>query len=122
MRPVARFCPSFEEKQMVHVNQEWNLTTYIKSHNHFKWLNNLKSFLSLLSTSSSMAVVELKVGMHCKECAKKIKKAIKKIDDIETYKVDVELNKITVTGNITVEEVQKALQKIGKSGSSWDED
>ncbi|KAK1317747.1 hypothetical protein QJS10_CPA05g00375 [Acorus calamus] len=38
---------------------------------HFNSANHFKS----------SEVVEPMVGMHCKECAKKIKKAIKKIDD-----------------------------------------
>ncbi|KAK2982450.1 hypothetical protein RJ640_026293, partial [Escallonia rubra] len=67
-------------------------------------------------------VVELKVGLHCEECIKKILKAIKKIEDIETYDVDMQLNKVTVTGNVTTEEVTKALQKIGKQVSNWGED
>nr|GFC39630.1 copper transport protein ATX1 [Tanacetum cinerariifolium] len=33
-------------------------------------------------------VVELKVGLHCEECIKMILKAIKKLQDIETYDVD----------------------------------
>ncbi|OVA12689.1 Heavy metal-associated domain [Macleaya cordata] len=69
-----------------------------------------------------MATVELKVGMHCEECIKKIKKAIKKIEDIETYDFDIKLNKITVTGNITPEKVIRVLQKMGKTASPWDEE
>ncbi|KAK1324989.1 hypothetical protein QJS10_CPA01g02813 [Acorus calamus] len=38
------------------------------------------SFISTLRIISNLQVVEPMVGMHCKECAKKIKKAIKKID------------------------------------------
>ncbi|XP_073008881.1 heavy metal-associated isoprenylated plant protein 45 isoform X1 [Typha latifolia] len=67
-------------------------------------------------------VVELKVGMHCEKCIKAIKKAIKKIDDMETYQLDTEQNKVTVTGNVTTEEVMKVLQKIGKSATSWGEE
>ncbi|XP_062155574.1 heavy metal-associated isoprenylated plant protein 45 [Alnus glutinosa] len=67
-------------------------------------------------------VVELKVGLHCEECIKKILKAIKKMDDIETYNVDTQLNKVTVTGNVTTEEVIRVLQKIGKSASTWEGD
>lgn len=64
-------------------------------------------------------VVELKVGLHCEECIKKILKAIKKIEDIETYNVDTQLNKVIVTGNVTTEQVIRALQKIGKKASTW---
>ncbi|GJN17305.1 hypothetical protein PR202_gb04362 [Eleusine coracana subsp. coracana] len=67
-------------------------------------------------------VVELKVGMHCERCIKAIKKAIKTIDDMESYQLETETNKVTVTGNITPEEVVKALQKIGKTATSWAEE
>ena len=69
-----------------------------------------------------MALVELKVGMHCDKCIKAIKKAIKKIDDVETYKLDTELNKVTVTGDVTSEEVVRVLHKIGKVATPWNED
>uniref|UniRef100_A0A0E0C9N9 HMA domain-containing protein n=1 Tax=Oryza meridionalis TaxID=40149 RepID=A0A0E0C9N9_9ORYZ len=69
-----------------------------------------------------MAVVELKVGMHCDRCIKAIKKAIKTIDDMESYQLDTEINKVTVTGNVTPDEVVKALQKIGKTATNWGED
>lgn len=67
-------------------------------------------------------VVELKVFLHCEECIKKILKAIKKIQDIETYNVDIQLNKVTVTGNVTEEEVIKVLQKIRKTAIPWQGD
>ncbi|KAK3422678.1 copper transport protein ATX1 [Eucalyptus grandis] len=67
-------------------------------------------------------VVELKVGLHCEECIKKILKAIKKMEDVDTYDVDVELNKVTVTGNVTSEAVIRALNKIGKQASRWGSD
>ncbi|GMN41210.1 hypothetical protein TIFTF001_010427 [Ficus carica] len=65
-------------------------------------------------------VVELKVGLHCEECIKKILKAIKKIEDIETYNIDTQLNKVIVTGNVTTDEVIRVLHKIGKSASTWE--
>ncbi|MED6172203.1 hypothetical protein PIB30_047865 [Stylosanthes scabra] len=67
-------------------------------------------------------VVELKVGLHCDECIKKILKAIKKIEDIETYNVDTEMNKVTVTGNVTREQVMRVLHKIGKNAAVWEHD
>ncbi|KAG6760047.1 hypothetical protein POTOM_036546 [Populus tomentosa] len=65
-------------------------------------------------------VVELKVGLHCNECIKKILKAIKKIQaDIETYDIDTQLNKVTVTGNVSSEEVIRVIHKIGKTATTW---
>ncbi|XP_042067976.1 copper transport protein ATX1-like [Salvia splendens] len=82
----------------------------------------LSSFLPLFIDEQSMAnVVELKVGLHCDECIKKILKAIKKIEDIESYDVDTQYNKVTVTGNVTTEKVIRVLQKIGKHATTWDE-
>jgi len=76
----------------------------------------------LLCSPGTMAVVELKVGMHCERCIKAIKKAIKTIDDMESYQLETETNKVTVTGNVTPEEVVKALHKIGKTATCWTED
>ncbi|XP_022747547.1 copper transport protein ATX1 [Durio zibethinus] len=67
-------------------------------------------------------VVELKVGLHCEECIKKILKAIKKIEDIETYNVDTKLNKVIVTGNVSTDQVVRVLQKIGKQATIWASD
>ncbi|XP_050211045.1 copper transport protein ATX1 [Mercurialis annua] len=67
-------------------------------------------------------LVELQVNLHCEECIKKILKAIKKIQDIETYNVDIELNKVIVTGNVTTQQVIRVIQKIGKTATTWEED
>ncbi|CAL5202998.1 unnamed protein product [Lathyrus oleraceus] len=67
-------------------------------------------------------VVEVKVGLHCDDCIKKILKAIKKIQDIETYNVDTKLNKVIVTGNVTTEQVTRVLHKIGKNATPFQED
>ncbi|CAM8955404.1 unnamed protein product [Rhodiola kirilowii] len=66
-------------------------------------------------------VVELRVGLHCDECIKKILKAIKKLDNVETYNVDIKLNKLIVTGSLTAEEIIKVLHKIGKAATCWDD-
>jgi len=42
--------------------------------------------------------------------------------DMESYHLETEINKVTVTGNVTPEEVVKALHKIGKTATSWAED
>ena len=41
---------------------------------------------------------------------------------MESYQLEKETNKVTVTGNITPEEVVKALQKIGKTVTYWGEE
>ncbi|THG02779.1 hypothetical protein TEA_029026 [Camellia sinensis var. sinensis] len=74
---------------------------------NFDFAKNLKvailCFLQLAFPNSKW-VVELKVDLDCEGCIKKILKAIKKIEDIETYNIETQLNKVTVTGNVTTEE------------------
>jgi copper chaperone CopZ len=41
--------------------------------------------------------------------------------DMESYHLETEINKVTVTGNVTSEEVVKALHKIGKTATCWAE-
>jgi copper chaperone CopZ len=68
-----------------------------------------------------MAVVELRVGMHCDKCIKEIKRAIRKLEGIETYKVDTVANKVTVTGDVTAKTVLKTLVRSGKPASYWNQ-
>ncbi|XP_022133451.1 copper transport protein ATX1 [Momordica charantia] len=90
---------------------------------HFLFSSTLSRFWRWDQKLIRMAnVVELKVGLHCEDCIKKILKAIKKIQDIETYNVDTQLNKVTVTGNVTTEEVIKVLHKISKTAIPWQAD
>jgi copper chaperone len=42
--------------------------------------------------------------------------------DMDSYQLDTETNKVTVTGNITEEGVVKALQKRRKTATSWGEE
>uniref|UniRef100_A0A5B6ZYN0 HMA domain-containing protein n=1 Tax=Davidia involucrata TaxID=16924 RepID=A0A5B6ZYN0_DAVIN len=44
--------------------------------------------------------VVLKFDMHCEGCAKKVKRAVRHIDGVETVKADTASNKLTVTGNV----------------------
>ncbi|CAJ1858009.1 unnamed protein product [Sphenostylis stenocarpa] len=79
-------------------------------------------FCLFLFFCSVMAnVVEVKVGLHCDDCIKKILKAIKKIEDIETYNVDTAMNKVIVTGKVTTQQVIRVLQKIGKNAIAWED-
>lgn len=43
------------------------------------------------------------------------------IADIESYDVDTQSNKVTVTGNVTTEKVIRVLHKIGKQATTWNE-
>ncbi|KAI5407747.1 hypothetical protein KIW84_053837 [Lathyrus oleraceus] len=84
--------------------------------------NSKKCCTTCIRQWSKAMVVEVKVGLHCDDCIKKILKAIKKIQDIETYNVDTKLNKVIVTGNVTTEQVTRVLHKIGKNATPFQED
>ncbi|KAF3433321.1 hypothetical protein FNV43_RR24423 [Rhamnella rubrinervis] len=110
---------SFEEERLIYTGK----TTTAYNFNLPKLNGKRKPHIRKRSSPKIFNVVELKVGLHCAECIKKILKAIKKIEaDIETYNVDTQLNKVIVTGNVTTEQVIKVLQKIGKTASTWEAD
>ncbi|XP_062227416.1 heavy metal-associated isoprenylated plant protein 19-like [Phragmites australis] len=54
---------------------------------------------------------ELKVYMHCDSCERSVRRAIEKIEGVETIEVDRSENKVTVTGEF---EPKKLLKKIKK--------
>ncbi|KAG7556395.1 Heavy metal-associated domain superfamily [Arabidopsis suecica] len=84
----------------------WKVGTFITGKYHL--YVRCRAFINI--GDSAFGVVELKVNLHCDKCIRKILKAIKKIEDIETYDVDTQLNKVTVTGNVTEEQVIRVLQ------------
>ncbi|KAG0504989.1 hypothetical protein M758_N002900 [Ceratodon purpureus] len=59
-------------------------------------------------------VVELYVVMHCEACAASVKRAIKKIPGVESYKIDYYEQKVTVIGDVTREDVWRRIHKTGK--------
>ncbi|GLJ38496.1 hypothetical protein SUGI_0784440 [Cryptomeria japonica] len=66
-----------------------------------------------------MGMVELRVGMHCDKCIQEIKRAIRRLEGMETYRVDKVLHKVTVTGDVTPKMVLKTLLRSGKPASYW---
>ncbi|KAK9698069.1 hypothetical protein RND81_08G080500 [Saponaria officinalis] len=57
-------------------------------------------------------LIQLIVGLNSKGC-------LCSILYIETYDIDTRLNKVTVTGKVTEEEVIRVIHKIGKTASTW---
>ncbi|XP_065855016.1 heavy metal-associated isoprenylated plant protein 3-like [Euphorbia lathyris] len=52
-----------------------------------------------------------KVDMHCEGCCKKIRRAVKHLEGVESAKTDRQSNKLTVTGEVDPEKVKKRLEK-----------
>lgn len=61
----------------------------------------------------------LKVNIHCDGCKDKVKKILQKIEGVYTTKIDSELGKVTVSGNVDSSKLIKKLIKNGKHAELW---
>ncbi|XP_021619262.1 heavy metal-associated isoprenylated plant protein 5 [Manihot esculenta] len=52
-----------------------------------------------------------KMNMHCEGCAKKIRRAVKRLEGVEAVKTDCEGNKLTVTGKVDPEKVKARVEE-----------
>ncbi|XP_057870021.2 heavy metal-associated isoprenylated plant protein 8 [Cryptomeria japonica] len=115
--------------------KESSLSLYVPHHNpeHIQYRTKYRSIfysfkgfilvnhnIEALSRSSQMPTIELRVGMHCDKCIKEIKRAIRRLEGIETYRMDTVQQKMTVTGEVTAKQVIKTLVKSGKPACNWD--
>ncbi|XP_022137848.1 heavy metal-associated isoprenylated plant protein 35-like [Momordica charantia] len=63
----------------------------------------------------------LKVSMHCEGCKREVKKVLQSIDGVYTTIIDSEQQKVTVTGNVSLEKLTKRLRKARKHVEIWPE-
>ncbi|KAE8712805.1 putative lysine-specific demethylase JMJ14-like isoform X2 [Hibiscus syriacus] len=70
------------------------------------------------SRISSMTV-DLKVRMCCTGCERVVKNAIYKLRGIDSVEVDVEMEKVTVTGYVDRNKVLKQVRRAGKRAEFW---
>ncbi|CAL5184397.1 unnamed protein product [Lathyrus oleraceus] len=63
----------------------------------------------------------LKVSIHCEGCRKKVNKVLKRIDGVFTATIDSQQQKVTVTGNVSVETLLRKLVRAGKPAEIWPE-
>ncbi|KAL4025033.1 hypothetical protein IC575_013407 [Cucumis melo] len=63
----------------------------------------------------------LKVSIHCEGCKRKVKKVLQSIDGVYTTIIDSDQQKVTVTGNVSLETLTKRLGKAGKHAEIWPE-
>ncbi|GAB2228452.1 hypothetical protein Droror1_Dr00010291 [Drosera rotundifolia] len=64
-------------------------------------------------------MMEMKVKMCCAGCANKVRNALEKLDGVEEVGVDMDLQKVTVTGWIEQKKILKAVRKTGKRAEPW---
>ncbi|KAJ3682021.1 hypothetical protein LUZ60_014594 [Juncus effusus] len=67
----------------------------------------------------SLQTVELKVRMCCTGCERVVKHAISKIRGVDSVEVDLEMEKVTVTGYVDRNKVLKEVRRSGKKAEFW---
>ncbi|KAG2262392.1 hypothetical protein Bca4012_012947 [Brassica carinata] len=70
--------------------------------------------------SSSDQVVVLRVSLHCKGCAGKVKKHLSKLKGVTSFNIDFAAKKVTVTGDVTPLTVLASISKV-KNAQVWPE-
>ncbi|XP_020099032.1 heavy metal-associated isoprenylated plant protein 28-like isoform X2 [Ananas comosus] len=66
-----------------------------------------------------MTIVEICVHMDCAGCESKIRKAIRKLEGVDSVEIDMGQQKVTVTGWIDQKKVLKAVRKTGRRAVFW---
>jgi copper chaperone CopZ len=63
-------------------------------------------------------VVVLRVSLHCKGCAGKVKKHIAKMEGVTSFDIDIASKKVTVVGDVTPLGVLNSVSKV-KPAQFW---
>ncbi|XP_071709095.1 heavy metal-associated isoprenylated plant protein 28-like [Rutidosis leptorrhynchoides] len=69
----------------------------------------------------NLLMVELIVNMDCHGCERKVRKALQSLDGVENIEIDLNLQKVTVTGSSLMdqEKVLKKVRRTGKKAELW---
>lgn len=70
------------------------------------------------SASSRDQVVVLRVSLHCKGCAGKLRKYLSKMEGVRSFSIDLETKKVTVIGDVTPLGVLRSISKV-KNAQLW---
>ncbi|CAA7389567.1 unnamed protein product [Spirodela intermedia] len=65
-----------------------------------------------------MAVVVLRVSLHCKGCEAKVKKHLSRMEGVRSFDVDFAAKKVTVVGDVTPLAVLSSFSKV-KNAQLW---
>ncbi|KAK1275084.1 hypothetical protein QJS04_geneDACA000844 [Acorus gramineus] len=66
-----------------------------------------------------MTIIEMCVHMDCAGCESKIKKALQKLEGVDSIEIDMAMQKVTVTGWVEQKKVLKAVRKTGRRAELW---
>ncbi|CAN4105586.1 unnamed protein product [Withania somnifera] len=64
-------------------------------------------------------IVEMRVHMDCQGCQSKIRKALKKLHGVDNIDIDMNMQKVTVTGWAEQKKVLKTVRKTGRRAELW---
>ncbi|KAK9051649.1 hypothetical protein SSX86_028277 [Deinandra increscens subsp. villosa] len=64
-------------------------------------------------------MVEMIVNMDCHGCERKVRKALQNLDGVESIEIDLNMQKVTVTGWVDQEKVLNKIRKTGKKAELW---
>ncbi|XP_041026542.1 heavy metal-associated isoprenylated plant protein 45-like [Juglans microcarpa x Juglans regia] len=69
--------------------------------------------------SDAISIVELLVHMDCEGCEKRIRRAISKIQGVDSLDIDMDKQKVTVTGYVEQRKVLKVVRRTGRKAEFW---
>ncbi|WOL13927.1 protein SODIUM POTASSIUM ROOT DEFECTIVE 1-like isoform X2 [Canna indica] len=98
---------------MVTKNKECLSSPYkpSSSSNHFSSINPP-------STNHVFQVVVMRVSLHCKGCAGKVRKHISKMEGVTSFSIDLESKRVTVMGHVSPAGVLESISKV-KRAEFW---
>ncbi|XP_051138809.1 heavy metal-associated isoprenylated plant protein 45 [Andrographis paniculata] len=72
-----------------------------------------------VDASNAVNIVELLVHMDCEGCEKRIRRAISRLHGVDSLDIDMEKQKVTVTGYIEKTRVLKVVRRTGRKAEFW---
>ncbi|WJX25481.1 hypothetical protein P8452_14516 [Trifolium repens] len=68
---------------------------------------------------NALSIVELKVHMDCQGCEERIRRRISKLNGVDNLEIDMEKQKVTVTGYVDKKKVLRIVRRTGRKAEYW---
>ncbi|KAK3158748.1 hypothetical protein QOZ80_2AG0141080 [Eleusine coracana subsp. coracana] len=69
--------------------------------------------------SNALSTVEMNVHMDCDGCEMRVRKAMSRLEGVSTVEIDMDTQKVTVTGYVDRREVLRAARRTGRAAEFW---
>ncbi|XP_062104633.1 heavy metal-associated isoprenylated plant protein 28 [Humulus lupulus] len=66
-----------------------------------------------------MTIIEMRVHIDCAGCQSKVKSTLEKVKGVDDVDIDMNLQKVTVTGYADQKKILKAVRKTGRRAELW---